>query len=211
MVMLSEFKLMDLVLLTDPPYGTNTDTSWLTSLHVQRGKPANLSDARLQGDDGNLDLNFLFGYKKRLIFGFPYIYDSKATGWLIWDKQPGIDGRKITAPVEMASTTLWKGFDVVRAMWGGYYRVDNEIRYEHPTQKPLRVFEKLIQKYIQDDDIIVDPFLGSGTILVVAKRFNRKAIGIEIEERYCEIAAKRIDAIHFADTHPEYKKEGFFF
>jgi DNA modification methylase len=185
-------ELKQVFVLTDPPYGIKVDTSWLTTLNVKRGKPANVSDDKLQGDDGILDISFMFEYDKRLIFGYPYIQDPDGTGWLVWDKQPGIDGRNITSPVEMAVTTLWKGFDVVRAMWGGYYRHNNETRYAHPTQKPLKIFKRLINKYGKEDDTILDPFMGSGTTLVAAKELGRKAIGIEIEEKYCEIAVRRL-------------------
>ena len=63
---------------------------------------------------------------------------------------------------------------------------------EHPTQKPVALFHYLVCTYSNDGDIILDPFMGSGTTLRAAKDLGRKAIGIEIEERYCEIAAKRM-------------------
>ena len=65
-------------------------------------------------------------------------------------------------------------------------------RTEHPTQKPLDLFEPLIRASTNAGDLILDPFMGSGTTLRAAKDLGRKAIGIEIEERYCEIAAKRM-------------------
>ncbi len=83
--------------------------------------------------------------------------------------------------------------------------------FGHPCPKPVQFCSILIGRLSLVDQTILDPFLGSGTMLVAAKQLNRKAIGIEIEEKYCEIAAKRIDAIHFANTHSEYEKEGFFF
>ena len=62
----------------------------------------------------------------------------------------------------------------------------------HPTQKPIELFEYLIQVYSNPTTIILDPFLGSGTTAVAAKILGRKCIGIEISEKYCEIAAKRL-------------------
>jgi len=70
-------------------------------------------------------------------------------------------------------------------------QMNRDIFYEHPTQKPMKVINRLIQYATQPNNLILDPFLGSGTTAYCAKKLNRKCIGIEIEEKYCEIAAKR--------------------
>ena len=178
--------------ITDPPYGINVDTSWLSALHVQRGKPANKSDALLVNDNGLLDVHWLYEFKKWLVFGFPYIQAPMATGWLVWDKWPGVNGGGLGNPIEMAATNGWKGFKILRVLWAGYYRDAGEVRYEHPTQKPLRLIREIIETITQPGDLILDPFMGSGTTLRAAKDLGRKAIGIEVDERYCEIAAKRL-------------------
>lgn len=61
----------------------------------------------------------------------------------------------------------------------------------HPTQKPVGLMSKYVAVLAAESDVILDPYMGSGTTLFCAKRLGRKAIGIEIEERYCEIAANR--------------------
>ena len=61
----------------------------------------------------------------------------------------------------------------------------------HRTEKPTELIEWLIKTYSDEGDLILDPFLGSGTTAYCAKKLNRKCIGIEIEEKYCEIAANR--------------------
>lgn len=69
------------------------------------------------------------------------------------------------------------------------FTVGTESHPAHPSPKPLRVMTWIVSSV--PDGQIVDPFLGSGTTLLAAKWAGRRAIGIEIEERYCEIAAKR--------------------
>jgi len=60
----------------------------------------------------------------------------------------------------------------------------------HPTVKPLDVVQDFVSRI---PGVVLDPFMGSGTTLVAAQNLGRRAIGIEIEERYCEIAARRLD------------------
>src|SRR5690554_543373 len=62
----------------------------------------------------------------------------------------------------------------------------------HPTQKPEKLLERIIKASSKEGDIVLDPFLGSGTTCYVAKRLNRKYLGIEKEERYYNIANKRL-------------------
>jgi site-specific DNA-methyltransferase (adenine-specific) len=64
--------------------------------------------------------------------------------------------------------------------------------FPHPTPKPMQLMFWLVQMCSSVGETVVDPFMGSGTTLRAAKEHNRKAIGIEIEEQYCEIAAERL-------------------
>jgi hypothetical protein len=181
------------VLISDPPYGIKVDTSWLSKVNLAKGSQVNKNDDKLVGDDGTVDFSWLFKFKRRFIWGYPYIYDPSATGWVVWDKQPGVARRAITSPVEMASTTLRKGFDTFRCMWGGYMREKGEMRFNHPTQKPLKVFRIPIKEWTKEGDTIFDPYMGSGTCGVACKELGRNFIGIEIEPKYFEIAKRRIE------------------
>jgi site-specific DNA-methyltransferase (adenine-specific) len=74
------------------------------------------------------------------------------------------------------------------------YWIENNVitsERDHPTEKPEGYIEYLMQAGCPSSGLVLDPFLGSGTTAYCAKKLNRKCIGIEIEERYCEIAAKR--------------------
>lgn len=65
-------------------------------------------------------------------------------------------------------------------------------KMHHPTEKPLSLMRELVQMCTRSGDEILDPFMGSGTTLVAAKLEGRKAVGIEISEKYCEAAANRL-------------------
>ena len=63
---------------------------------------------------------------------------------------------------------------------------------QHPTQKPVELMEYLIRTYSNENELILDPFLGSGTTAVACKKLNRCFIGIEISPEYCAIAKQRL-------------------
>lgn len=75
--------------------------------------------------------------------------------------------------------------------WPGEGYFFNEPRYGHPAMTPEKLARRLAYLFSPDDGIIVDPFLGVGTMAIGAKVMGRKCIGIELEERFCAIAAKR--------------------
>ena len=81
---------------------------------------------------------------------------------------------------ERCASPVWRG-PTDRSGWG------------HPTPKPRWLFDRLVLASSLVDGCVLDPFMGSGTTLVAAKNLGRRAIGIEIEERYCEMAARRLD------------------
>lgn len=68
-------------------------------------------------------------------------------------------------------------------------------RRTHPTEKPVALLEYLVERHCPPDGLVLDPFAGSGASLVAAQLTGRRAIGVELEERYCEAAAERLSAI----------------
>ena len=85
------------------------------------------------------------------------------------------------------------------------YRTVPPFECKHPCEKPIKMLSDMIQAATRNRAIILDPFMGSGTTLVAAKQLGRRAIGIEIEEKYCDIAVKRLaqEMLPFAEPEPQ--------
>ncbi len=118
-----------------------------------------------------------------------------STSWLIWDKRDGVSSDDNT-DAELAWTNTGGPVRMFRLLWKGICRAgEDNIAISgakfHPFQKPVPLMSWCCQK-IPDGLEIIDPFMGAGSTLIAAKNLGRRAIGIEIEERYCEIAARRL-------------------
>jgi len=170
---------VDLV-LTDPPYGIGITKS--NRLSVSRGRGAEAWDLSAP-DKKTFDL-FINCNTEAIVWGGNYFQSLwPCRGFLVWDKNNS--GRDF-ADCEMA----WTNIDMVarifvmrpQGMDGGKV---------HTTQKPKELMQWCIN-FSKTSGTILDPFMGSGTTLRAAKDLGRKAIGIELEEKYCEIAAKRM-------------------
>lgn len=107
----------------------------------------------------------------------------------IWDKKTGC-GSEYERIFERNGQRNWKVFRryLINSIVAANYQ--NDAFTGHPSQKPLRLLKDIL--LLDDGHLVLDPFMGSGTTLRAAKDLGRKAIGIEIEERYAEIAAKRM-------------------
>lgn len=81
---------------------------------------------------------------------------------------------------------------IIRSNQGARVAVEREL-YDHPCPKPLPAWKQLmVRGSAREGDLVLDPFMGSGTTLMAAKDLGRRAIGIDVEERFCEAAATRL-------------------
>jgi hypothetical protein len=186
------------VLLTDPPYGIAYSSGW---------------DNALPGISGDGDTTLrdevlaAWGDRPALVFGtWKRPAPAGAHTCLVWDKGPhsgmgdlsipwkpnweavyvcgtGYAGRRDSAVVSIAAPVTWNSAG----------------RRHHPHEKPVPLLSSLLAK-CPPAWRVLDPFMGSGSTLVAAKARGRRAIGIEVEERYCEIAARRLaQGVMFGD------------
>ena len=183
-------KAFDL-LLTDPPYG----------IGEARGKNksrGNIAEARDYGvatwDDTPATEALALARsvtRYQVVFGGNYYDLPPSSCWLVWDKE---NGGNDFADCELAWTNLKKAVRKLTYRWNGMLQQPGreKERRQHPTQKPEAVMVWALTQAPPDVQTVLDPFMGSGTTLVAAKRLGKSAVGIEREERYCEIAAKRL-------------------
>jgi DNA modification methylase len=173
------------LLLTDPPYGIGK--KWQGGSGHGWGRADSHKEVRNQWDAeppaAELLSKMVGAARRSIIWGGNYFELPPSRCFLVWNKPE----RNFTlAEAEYA----WTNADNVARVCD--YRRSDPDRI-HPTQKPLGLMRWCLSlSWCSDAATILDPFMGSGTTLVAAKLEGRRAVGIELEERYCEIAANRL-------------------
>jgi site-specific DNA-methyltransferase (adenine-specific) len=176
--------------ITDPPYGmkNNCDYSRFTAGPNSHGKAASRTHAPVVGDDQPFDPSPWLGFPRVILFGCNHFASRLPEGTtLVCIKR--LDGGFGSFLSDGELAWMKGGHGVYMHRDTSLYGETNQRR--HPTEKPVGLMRWCIKK-TGGDGLILDPFMGSGTTLVAAKDLGRRAIGIEIEERYAEIAANRL-------------------
>jgi len=183
---LPDLPKVDLV-LTGPPYGIDYQSAWRTEWQRKEKVIGDTSFPLWLFDTLNPRIAMFVWCRWDVL---PILPMPKS--FIVWDK-----GNHSMGDLEHEYGRQWEGcafypspdhaftkrpVDIIRAM-----RVP-PLQLLHPTEKPVAAITPLI---VAHKGNVLDPFLGSGTTAVAAKKLNRKCIGIEIEEKYCEIAANR--------------------
>ena len=188
------------VLVTDPPYGMALRTSRIgafgdNAIHGDgdtRARDAALSAWSLRHEAGLQSPALVFGR-------WSVTRPDGVRMVLTWEKGEHVGMGDLSIPWKPNTEEVYvigagfrghRGGSVLRhlAIAGTVGQAAKGTR-RHPTEKPTSLMAELIAKTV---GVVADPFAGSGSTLVAAKQLGRKAIGVELEERYCEIIAKRL-------------------
>jgi DNA modification methylase len=191
------------LLLTDPPYGyeyASSHTCETTTAQWMNQSIANDSDESLR--DWALGFSGDFA-----IFGNTKTTTPHGTRQiLVWDKGPASGMGDLSFPFKPSfefiyvGGTGWHGSRDEGVLKGFWVVTRASMGRVHPNEKPKDLLAYLINKHTAQT--ILDPFMGSGTTLVAAKQLGRKCVGIELEEKYCEIAVQRLaqDILPFGEV-----------
>jgi DNA modification methylase len=180
---------VDLV-LTDPPYGMHWNFSGQGSgKKAQGGKKSQFKAAKIIGDSAEFNPSHLLKYSTVIIWGFYHFpqYLSRGT-ILIWPKKYRDAFGSFLSDGDAAWMNRGNGVYISPTINPATFQKERV----HPTQKPVSLMIWCIEKS-KTNGLVLDPYAGSGTTAVACEQLNRRWIGIEISEKYCEIAAKRIE------------------
>ncbi len=169
--------------IVDPPYGLpKRSAQWSGKL-----KNRKIQEMHIKGWDIPPDKNYfdeLFKVSKnQIIWGGNYFYLPPNRGFIVWDK-------KQPWPNFSACEYAWNSIDGVSKMFVYDNRQDTK---QHPTQKPIKLYEWLLDNYAKKGDRILDTHLGSGSSAIAAHRMGFDFVGCEIDKNYFQAAQRRFD------------------
>lgn len=180
--------------LCDPPYGIGE----AAGKNKSRGNKAIAKDYGNKDWDNSIPEKEIFNEilrvsKHQIIFGGNYFveYLHNSPCWLVWDKNNGAND---FADCELAWTNFKSAVRKYLWTWNGMLQHDmkNKDVRVHPTQKPLKLFEMILNDYSNENDLVLDCFSGSGTTAIACHNLKRRFICIEKDYDYWKASCKRL-------------------
>ena len=184
--------------LCDPPYGIkmakNTNICSKTDFYGKNQKGFYVKEIHKTKEwDNKRPSKIYFDEicrvsKNQIIFGGNYFADylKPSRGWIFWDKKEHSNQGQNFADGELAYTSFdgWIGLD--------YVNNSKNDKKMHPTQKPLKLFEMILNDYSKENDLVLDCFSGSGTTAIACHNLNRRFICIERDTDYYNASVERL-------------------
>jgi DNA modification methylase len=189
-------------IVTDPPYGTGVPRDGYGRRQIHDGKQ------HIEGDSDLSALTAMLGHAGRILTRDSWLslfcspkrhaevaslceaYGFRVLGEVIWDKAaPGLGGgiRYQHETILLCASGRPVGRDSLHSVLRHYHR-----SMRHPHEKPVALISHLVRYCSCPGDLILDPFVGTGTTLIACLKTGRRGIGIEIDPRYCAIAERRV-------------------
>jgi site-specific DNA-methyltransferase (adenine-specific) len=185
-------KYFDLAIV-DPPYGIGASEMTMGSGKNKKYKKGKNWDNETPNEDY---FNELFRVSKdQIIWGGNYFSLPLTKSWIFWDK--GINGDCDFADGELAWISFNKVLRIAPIRYKGFLGADTE--RIHPTQKPIKLYKWLLDKYAKPTDKILDTHLGSGSIAIACHDYGFDLTACELDKEYFDKAMQRINN-HTAQT-----------
>lgn len=180
------------MVFTDPPYGMNLNVNYKDIYKNAKGKTKN--QIKIIGDNKQFDPTFLLSFCKEVfIWGADYFCQMIPIdgSWFVWDKKIGKG--KIGNEFELCWSKQKHKKEILEIEWAGFRGIEKDDgKRIHPTQKPISLCSYFINKFSDEENIIIDLFLGSGSTIVASHQLYRKCYGMELDPKYCQVIIDRM-------------------
>jgi DNA modification methylase len=203
------------IMITDPPYGVNLDMSWRD---IAKPDGSKNNKNLIKNDDRSdwYDAYILFTGSIVYVWHANLYTDIvmnnlRDAGFdikqsIIWNKSHLVLGRSnyhwkhepCWYAIKKGSTSNWKGDRKQTTVWDcpspkASCSGSKDDKTEHPTQKPVELFEKSINHHTNPGEYVYDPFAGSGTLMIACEKTKRRALMLELDPKYCDVIIKRYE------------------
>lgn len=185
--------------IVDPPYGIDA-ANVLSGPRRKSGNGAAMKTAFDKKDwdkavpESEYFVELFRVSKNQIIWGANYMSNHlpPSMGWVVWDKDNGTTN---FSDCELAFTSFDKALRKFKYTWNGMLQGDMKKKEEkiHPTQKPVKLYQWLLDNYSEQGRKILDTHLGSGSSAIAAHYFGCDFVGIEIDEDYFKAAKERFN------------------